>query len=124
MPRRAHHAGASVGVAAALESFQQQKEFLGKHVRGLFVAAHFNSLRRFQDGFVIDGKWFRGRARKWFSARARQICDRDVADDAQRGRRSGNCERDQARAKQDKAGHGHGEETVGSEFFTHGNHLS
>ena len=28
-------------------------------------------------------------------------------------------ESDQAREKQDKTGHGHGEETVGSEFFAH-----
>jgi hypothetical protein len=31
-----------------------------------------------------------------------------------------NCESDQARAKQDKTRNGHGEETVRSEFFTHG----
>jgi hypothetical protein len=33
---------------------------------------------------------------------------------------SGNCESDQARAKQDKTRNGHGEKTVRSEFFTHG----
>jgi hypothetical protein len=37
-----------------------------------------------------------------------------------RGRGSGDCESDKARAKQDKAGNGYSEETVGSEFFTHG----
>ena len=34
--------------------------------------------------------------------------------------RSGKCNGDQARAKQDKTGHGHCEETVRSEFITHG----
>ena len=32
----------------------------------------------------------------------------------------GKCDTEQARAKQDKTGNGHSEETVGSEFFTHG----
>jgi hypothetical protein len=40
-------------------------------------------------------------------------------DDERRGRGSGDCESDKARAKQDKAGNGYSEETVGSEFFTH-----
>jgi hypothetical protein len=34
--------------------------------------------------------------------------------------RLGKCESEQARAKQRNAGNGHGEETVRSEFFTHG----
>jgi hypothetical protein len=34
--------------------------------------------------------------------------------------RSGECDSDQTRAKQDKTGNGHCEETVGSEFVTHG----
>ena len=34
--------------------------------------------------------------------------------------RLGKCESEQARAKQRKTGNGHGEETVRSEFFTHG----
>jgi hypothetical protein len=33
---------------------------------------------------------------------------------------SGKCDREQARAKQDKTGNGHSEETARSEFFTHG----
>src|SRR5258706_11651691 len=33
------------------------------------------------------------------------------------------CDSEQARAKQDKTGNGHSEETVGSEFFTHGTPL-
>src|SRR5258706_9495448 len=37
-----------------------------------------------------------------------------------RKHRSGKRDSDQARAKQDKTGHGHGEETVRREFFTHG----
>jgi hypothetical protein len=43
-------------------------------------------------------------------------------DDERRGRkhRLGQCDSDQARAKQDKTGNGHSEETVRSEFFTHG----
>jgi hypothetical protein len=65
-----------------------------------------------------------GRVGNGFSARARKVFDRDVADDGKRGRRSGHCESDQAGAKQDDAGNGHREETAGSEFFTHGNHLS
>jgi hypothetical protein len=32
----------------------------------------------------------------------------------------GKCDSEQARAKQDKTGNGHSEETVRSEFFTHG----
>jgi hypothetical protein len=32
----------------------------------------------------------------------------------------GKCHSEQARAKQDKTGNGHSEETVRSEFFTHG----
>jgi hypothetical protein len=41
---------------------------------------------------------------------------------ARRGRkhRSGKCDSQQARAKQDKTGNGHREETVRSEFFAHG----
>ena len=34
--------------------------------------------------------------------------------------RLGKCDSEQARAKQDKTGNGHCEETVRSEFFTHG----
>jgi hypothetical protein len=34
--------------------------------------------------------------------------------------RSGKCDADQAGAKQRKTGNGHSEETLGSEFFTHG----
>jgi hypothetical protein len=43
-------------------------------------------------------------------------------DDRRRARkhRLGKCDSDQARAKQDKTGNGHGEETVRSEFVTHG----
>ena len=43
-------------------------------------------------------------------------------DDRRRARkhRLGKSDSDQARAKQDKTGNGHGEETVRSEFFTHG----
>jgi hypothetical protein len=37
-----------------------------------------------------------------------------------RRRRLAERESDQARAKQNKTGNGHSEETVGSEFFTHG----
>ena len=37
-----------------------------------------------------------------------------------RDRGSGNYESDQARAKQDKTGNGHSEETVRSEFIAHG----
>jgi hypothetical protein len=32
----------------------------------------------------------------------------------------GKCDSEQARAKQDKTGNGHSQETVRSEFFTHG----
>src|ERR1019366_6338029 len=37
-----------------------------------------------------------------------------------RKHRLGKCDSDQARAKQDKTGNGHSEETVRSEFITHG----
>ena len=36
-----------------------------------------------------------------------------------RKHRLGKCDGEQARAKQDKTGDGHSEETVRSEFFTH-----
>jgi hypothetical protein len=42
----------------------------------------------------------------------------------QRKHRSGKCDSEQARTKQDKTGHGHSEETEGSEFFTHGTPLT
>jgi hypothetical protein len=43
-------------------------------------------------------------------------------DEERRGRkhRSGECDSQQARAKHDKTGNGHREETVRSEFFAHG----
>jgi hypothetical protein len=44
---------------------------------------------------------------------------------AGRKHRLGKCEREQARAKQDKTRNGHTEEAVRNEFFTHGvHHLS
>jgi len=59
------------------------------------------------------------------ATRARaQVCARGPAGSRRRvfsiGHRLGNYECDQARAKQDETGHGHSEETVRSEFFTHG----
>jgi hypothetical protein len=39
---------------------------------------------------------------------------------AERWHRSGKRHRDQAGAKQEKTGNGHGKETIGSEFVTHG----
>jgi hypothetical protein len=41
-------------------------------------------------------------------------------DNEAQAHRLGKCESEQAGAKQGKAGNGHGEETVRSEFFTHG----
>jgi hypothetical protein len=92
----------------------------------------FYSLRRLHDGFTIPEKWFRdcvgmvssGRPSGWrygWKARPSRLNQRAAhPGDARRSRGSADGERDKAGAKQDKAGHGHCEETVGSEFFTHG----
>jgi hypothetical protein len=53
-------------------------------------------------------------------AGSRQRLSNLCPDDERRGRRSGKCDSGQAGAKEDKTGNGHSEETVRSEFFTHG----
>src|ERR1019366_10827741 len=48
------------------------------------------------------------------------FCWRPDAEGRWRKHTLGKCNSDQARAKQDKTGNGHSEETVRSEFITHG----
>jgi hypothetical protein len=137
--RGAYHPRTSIGIASAFEGFQQKKEFLGKHGRGL-PGCRFNSLRRLHNGVATHGKWFReyvGMVRRTgagvevglshpimpVSAGLRSAPPKLVSrmsGAARRSHGSANGERDEAGAKQDKAGNGHSEEAVGSEFFTHG----